>query len=114
MSNKNKRRDGVVYSTNPDFQNIEQENEHIESIKPSEQELRVWRDSKSRAGKTATIVKGFRGPESELSQLGKALKSKLGVGGTTKDGEIIIQGDFRERVTELLKDLGYKAKAAGG
>lgn len=113
MSNKNKHREGVVYSTNPDFQSNQQEKDESEPVDASEQDLRVWRDSKSRAGKTATIVKGFRGPDSELSQLGKTLKSKLGVGGTTKDGEIIIQGDFRDRVTQLLKDLGYRVKAAG-
>ena len=114
MSNKNKNRGGVVYSTNPEFQNQPSGTDDAQTLAASDQQLRVWRDSKSRAGKTATIVKGFIGTEQDLSQIGKALKSKLGVGGTTKDGEIIIQGDFRDKITQLLKDMGFQAKAAGG
>lgn len=104
----------MVFSTNPAYrfpeENIQQEAE----IQPSEQQLRVWRDSKSRAGKTVTIVKGFQGNKSTLEDLGKKLKSQCGVGGTVKDGEIIIQGDFRERITEILRKLGYGVKMAGG
>lgn len=113
MSNKNKNRDGVVYSTNPDF-NQTDETDETTNLPPAQQNLRVWRDSKSRAGKTVTLVKGFVGSQTTLEELGKTLKSKCGVGGTVKDGEIIIQGDFRERITEILKKLGYGVKAAGG
>jgi translation initiation factor 1 len=114
MSNKNKNKSGLIYSTNPDFQTDNGETESELTLQPSEQHLRVWRDSKSRGGKTATVVKGFIGTDSDLSQLGKTLKSKLGVGGTAKDGEIIIQGDFKDKVTKLLQEMGYQAKSAGG
>jgi translation initiation factor 1 len=114
MSNKNKKRDGVVYSTNPSFARADEEADETVDLSPSQQNLRVWRDSKSRAGKTVTLVKGYVGSQSSLEELGKSLKSKCGVGGTVKDGEIIIQGDFRERITEILKKLGYGVKAAGG
>jgi translation initiation factor 1 len=114
MSNKNKNKSGVVYSTNPNFNPSENEDASGTSTPPNQQQLRVWRDNKSRAGKTVTIVKGFVGEEQELEDLGRILKSKCGVGGTVKDGEILIQGDFRDRVTDLLKNLGYGVKAAGG
>ena len=114
MSNKNKNRDGLVYSTNPNFSNAEESSDESIELPPAQQNLRVWRDSKSRAGKTVTLVKGYVGSQSNLEELGKTLKSKCGVGGTVKDGEIIIQGDFRDRITELLKTLGYGVKAAGG
>ena len=114
MSNKNNKRDGVVYSTNPSFSRADEEADETVDLPPSQQNLRVWRDSKSRAGKTVTLVKGYVGSQSSLEELGKSLKSKCGVGGTVKDGEIIIQGDFRERITEILKKLGYGVKAAGG
>lgn len=103
----------MVYSTNPDFNQTE-ETDETTNLPPAQQNLRVWRDSKSRAGKTVTLVKGFVGSQTTLEELGKTLKSKCGVGGTVKDGEIIIQGDFRERITEILKKLGYGVKAAGG
>lgn len=114
MSNKNKNKDGVVYSTNPNFSREEEASDERTELPPAQQSLRVWRDSKSRAGKTVTLVKGFVGSQATLEELGKTLKSKCGVGGTVKDGEIIIQGDFRDRITELLKTLGYGVKAAGG
>jgi translation initiation factor 1 len=114
MSNKNKNRSGLVYSTNPNFkQNEDEESRDIE-ISPSDQQLRVWRDSKSRAGKTVTLVKGYQGSKASLEDLGKKLKSQCGVGGTVKDGEIIIQGDFREKITDILMKMGYGVKMAGG
>ncbi|MFN5324270.1 MAG: translation initiation factor [Bacteroidota bacterium] len=115
MSNKNKNKNGIVYSTNPNqsFSDESRSDESI-SIPPIQQNLRVWRDSKSRAGKTATIIKGFIGNDSELEELGKKLKTKCGVGGTVKDGDIIIQGDFKVKITQMLIDWGYQAKAAGG
>lgn len=114
MSNKKKNREGLVYSTNPNFSREEEASDESVELPPAQQNLRVWRDSKSRAGKTVTLVKGYVGNQSTLEELGKTLKSKCGVGGTVKDGEIIIQGDFRDRITELLKTLGYGVKAAGG
>jgi translation initiation factor 1 len=114
MSNKNKNRSGLVYSTNPNFNPSEGEDIPAVDLAPSDQQLRVWRDSKSRAGKTVTLVKGFQGSKASLEDLGKKLKSQCGVGGTVKDGDIIIQGDFRERVTDILLKMGYGVKMAGG
>jgi translation initiation factor 1 len=113
MSNKNKNTSGFVYSTNPDF-NIESEDENQETLAPGKQDLRVWRDSKSRKGKTVTLVKGYVGTDDDLKDLEKLLKSKCGVGGTSKDGEIVIQGDMRDKVHDILKAAGYGVKKAGG
>jgi translation initiation factor 1 len=113
MSKKNKA-EGVVYSTNPDFQYQFVNKTDQASIKPAQQDLRVMLDKKQRAGKKVTLVTGFTGKINDLEELGKLLKSKCGVGGTVKNGEILIQGDFRERVLELLINAGYKAKKAGG
>jgi translation initiation factor 1 len=113
MSNKNKSRSGIVYSTNPDFK-PQQEEEHIPALSPNQQDLRVLRDSKQRGGKTVTLVLGFRGSEADLEKLTKLLKTKCGTGGSAKDGEIIIQGDKRDQVMEILLKEGYKAKKAGG
>ena len=100
-----------MYSTNPDFE-FEHEAD-IETLPPSEQDLRIWLDRKHRGGKQATLVKDFVGNDDDLKDLAKILKTKCGVGGSSKDGEIIIQGDFRDKVLEILKGLGYKAKKAG-
>ncbi len=110
-----KSRDGVVYSTADNFEYIFQPtDEDQETLKPSQQNLRVMLDKKQRAGKKVTLVTGFIGTEDDLKELGKKIKTKCGVGGTVKDGEIMIQGDFRDRVMELLLADGYKAKKAGG
>lgn len=114
MSNKNKHRDGVVYSTNPHFQFTERKVDEGETIPAKQQQLKVRRDSKMRAGKTVTLVENFAGKESDLEELGKLLKSKCGAGGTVKDRVILIQGDFVERVQQILADLGYKTKRVGG
>lgn len=113
MSNKNKNRDGLVYSTNPNL-NLEQEQEISTTPPPSQQQLRVMLDKKQRAGKKVTLVTGFSGKVEDLEALGKLLKSKCGTGGSVKDGEIIIQGDFRERILKELTAMGYKAKQSGG
>jgi len=113
MENDWKERLGVVFSTNPDFQ-YEKENEEEEAtLSPQQQNLRVMLDRKKRKGKTVTLVSGFVGSEADLKKLGKLLKSKCGVGGTVKDGEILIQGDFCERVMDILKNEGYKVKRSG-
>lgn len=110
-----KDRLGMVYSTNPDFQFQYNENqEEQETLPPSKQDLRVMRDSKQRKGKTVSLVTGFIGSEEDLKELGKMIKSKIGVGGTVKDGEIIIQGDFVDKIIEILVKQGYKVKKAGG
>ncbi len=114
MSNNDwKSRLNVVYSTNPDFQYQHSEEQEIETLSPDKQNLRVWLDRKQRAGKQVTIVKGFVGNDDDLKELARILKSKCGVGGTAKEGEIIIQGDFRDRVVDILLKEGYKAKKAG-
>lgn len=105
-----KKRLGVVFSTNPDFAYEEESVQEEETLEPSHQNLIVSIDRKGRAGKQVTLVTGFVGKAEDLSELGRTLKVKCGVGGSAKDGEITIQGDFRDRVTALLKDMGYKAK----
>ena len=105
-----KSRLGMVYSTNPDFQFEEEEVIEQETLAPKDQKLIVAIDRKGRGGKQVTLVTGFVGTADDLSELGRALKVKCGVGGSAKDGEITIQGDFRDRVVTLLKDMGYKAK----
>ncbi len=102
-----KERLGVVYSTNPNFEYDNGETESVETLPKDKQNLRVWRDTHGRAGKVATVVKGFVGSEEELTELGKTLKRKIGVGGSVKDGQIIIQGENRDRVLQILLDEGY-------
>jgi len=111
---KAKKKDGgIVYSTNPDFQ-YGDENVAQQTLPPQQQLLYVWLDSKSRNGKTVTLIRGFSGTVSALVDLARILKSKCGTGGSVKDGEIIIQGDFRDKVITVLNSLGYKTKKAGG
>ena len=105
-----KKRLGVVFSTNPDFAYQEEEEQEPETLEPSKQNLIVSIDRKGRGGKQVTLVTGFIGKSDDLAEVGRALKVKCGVGGSAKDGEITIQGDFRDRVVALLKDMGYKAK----
>lgn len=105
-----KKRLGVVFSTNPDFTYEEETVEEVVTLEPAKQNLIVSIDRKGRAGKQVTLVTGFVGSSDDLAELGRTLKVKCGVGGSAKDGEITIQGDFRDRVTALLKDMGYKAK----
>ena len=105
-----KKRLGVVFSTNPDFAYEEESTAKEATLEPSKQNLIVSIDRKGRGGKQVTLVTGFVGTSDDLAELGRTLKVKCGVGGSAKDGEIAIQGDFRDRVTALLKDMGYRAK----
>lgn len=106
-SNDWKERLGVVYSTNPDFKFDTGEEEEAETLPKNQQRLRVRMEKNGRGGKTVTIVAGFCGSADDLKDLGKWLKGRLGVGGSVKEGEVIVQGDFRQRVVELLKGDGY-------
>lgn len=101
---------GLVYSTNPDFKIQEQDSDKMETPAPSAQKLTVTVDRRNRAGKQVTLVKGFRGSEDALAALAKVLKTRCGVGGSAKDGEIMIQGDFRDKLVNVLTSLGYGAK----
>ena len=106
-----KQRLGVVYSTDPGFRYETGETDtEPETLEPSRQRLVVTIDRRNRGGKQVTLVSGFTGTREDLAALGKTLKVKCGVGGTAKDGEITIQGDFRDKVTSLLKEMGYNAK----
>lgn len=109
---KKKNTGGLVYSTNPDFK-LNQEEEAAAPTTPSQHDLRIWLERKG-GGKVVTVIKGYNGPESELETLGKTLKSKCGVGGAVKDGEILLQGDHRDKVLAWLTANGYKARKAGG
>ena len=105
---------GMVYSTDPDYHFETAREEEPAPLPPAQQELRVWLDRKQRGGKTVTLVKGFVGSDADLGELARLLKTRCGVGGAAKDGEIIIQGDHRDRVVEILAKAGYKCKKAGG
>src|SRR6056297_2148000 len=113
-SKKKKKKGGFVYSTNPEFQPENFEKEEQETLPPEKQDLRVSLDRKHRKGKEVTLITGFVGNYDDLRDLGKELKSKLGVGGSAKNGELIIQGDFRTEVMDILLEKGYKAKKSGG
>ncbi len=103
---------GFVYSTSDSFD--EGEENQRESVDPSEQQLEAHLEKKGRGGKTAVIIKGFEGPEDDLKDLAKALKNHCATGGSVKDGEIIIQGNSRDKAMDFLKNKGYKVKRVGG
>ena len=102
-----KDRLNIVYSTNPGFGYETEDSEEDETLEKRQQKLRVAMEKKGRGGKTVTLIRGFVGAESDLKDLGKLVKTKCGVGGSVKEGEIIIQGDFKQRVIDLLKTEGY-------
>lgn len=104
---------GTVYSTNPDYV-FDYGEEEVITLEPAKQNLRVMLDKKQRAGKKVTLITGFKGSDFDLAVLGKELKTACGVGGSVKDGEILLQGDFREKVLALLVQKGYtKTKISG-
>ena len=108
-----KDRLGMVYSTNPDFKYDSEEEEEKDTLPKEKQSLRISLDKRNRGGKTVTLITGFIGTNEDLTALGKFLKVKCGVGGSAKDGEILVQGDFRDKILQLLLQKGYKAKKAG-
>lgn len=106
-SNDWKDRLNIVYSTNPDFQYSTDEKEEIETLPKQQQKLRVSIEKNHRGGKTVTLIKNFIGSEDDAKELGRLLKTKCGVGGSVKEGEILVQGNFKEKIVELLKKEGY-------
>lgn len=114
MGNKKKKRVDIVYSTNQDFSYDYDDEQEEETLEPSEQLLYVSIDRKKRKGKEVTLVEGFVGSNDDLKDLAKILKNKCGVGGSAKDGEILIQGNFKDKVAEILSAEGYKTKKKGG
>lgn len=115
MSKKKKSDNlGFVFSTDPDF-DFNHEEEEMDTLPPGKQVLRIVLDRKKRKGKEVTLIIGFEGQEDDLKDLGKFLKTKCGVGGSVKDGEILLQGDHRDKVVKLLVDKGYtNTKKSGG
>ena len=104
---------GFVFSTNKDF-DFDTGSSSAETLPPEKQHLEAHLDKKNRGGKIATVIKGFQGSDDDLKTLAKMLKTKCGVGGASKDGEIIIQGNFRDKVMQILSDEGYRVKRVGG
>jgi translation initiation factor 1 len=116
MNKKNKNNtNGLVYSTDPSFKLEEDNGPAAETLPPAQQKLRIWLETKHRGGKAASIISGFIGTEDDLQELGKKLKTYCGTGGSVKDGEILIQGDNRDKILAWLHKNEYKnSKKAGG
>ena len=113
MNKQKKNRKGILYSTDPNFE-YEYEENTFETLSNKDQNLEVWIDKKHRAGKTCVLIKGFIGSDHDLKILAKSLKSKCGVGGSIKNGEILIQGDVRDKIMEILNSMNYNTKRVGG
>jgi len=114
MDNDWKKRLGVVYSTNEDFNYDQGEKESSDTLPPNQQKLTVSLDKKNRKGKAVTLISGFVGSTDDLKELGKKLKSKCGVGGSVKENDILLQGDHRDKVVGLLQQDNFKVKKSGG
>jgi translation initiation factor 1 len=114
MGKKKKKRVDVVYSTNPDFGYDYDEDQERETLPNDEQLLYVSIDRKKRKGKDVTLIEGFVGTDDDFKDLAKKLKSACGVGGTAKEGEILIQGNHRDKIMKMLEEEGYKTKRKGG
>jgi len=110
MSKKKNNSFGIVYSTNPSFTPDNNEPEETDTLANAQQQLRVKLDTKKRAGKVVTLIDGFIGKTDDLEKLGKELKTKCGAGGSAKDGQILIQGDYKDKIIKWLQEWGYKAK----
>jgi translation initiation factor 1 len=114
MGKKKNKKGGIVYSTNEHFAYQHDEPAEEVTFPPEQQDLRVMLDKKARKGKQVTLVTGFVGTQRDLKDLGRFLKSKCGAGGSAKDGDIIVQGDFRDKIMKVLQQEGYRAKKSGG
>lgn len=112
MPKKNKS-SKIIYSTNPNYEYVDEQEDIAVTLLPEKQNLIVRLDKKKRRGKQVTLITGFVGNDEDLKELGKTLKSKCGVGGTAKDNEIMIQGDFREKIKVILSGMHYKCKISG-
>ncbi len=113
MAKQKPDKSGFIFSTNPDFK-FEAEEANADALTPQQQDLRIWLEKNHRGGKTASVIKNYKGSAEEMEKLCRELKTKCGTGGSVKDGEIIIQGDQRTKIAELLTKAGYKFKLAGG
>jgi len=110
MSKDKKERTGIVYSTNPEFKYDEGDKVELVTLPPEKQNLKVTIDTKQRKGKTVTLVNGFVGTPDDLTELARLLKTKCGVGGSAKDNEILIQGNFKDKIIQYLKEMKYRVK----
>lgn len=114
IDNDWKKRLGVVFSTQENFDYDADDNEQFETLPSNQQNLKVLLDKKQRKGKKVSLIEGFQGSDDDLKELAKLLKTKCGAGGSAKDGVVIIQGDFREKIVQILSGEGYKVKLVGG
>ena len=110
VDNDWKSRLGVVFSTNPDYSYKREEESEQKTLLPDKQRLVVAIDRRNRGGKQVTLIKGFVGSDDDLCELGRSIRNRCGTGGSVKEGEIVIQGDFRDRVVSILQTMGYHAK----